>query len=102
MVGGEMPGWMAARDDGTVAVSSDLEVVRQTLCADIDEDRFAKEVYPALRAGVPVECGHSQYRPADGELGANDVPDHHAGGHPAGAGVRYCPRRPIRAVLSVG
>jgi hypothetical protein len=46
MVGGELPGWMAARDDGTVAVSSDLEVVRQTLCADIDAERFAKEVYP--------------------------------------------------------
>ena len=37
---------MAARDDGTVAVSRDLEVVRQTLCADIDTERFAKEVYP--------------------------------------------------------
>jgi hypothetical protein len=46
MIGGELPGWMAARDDGTVAVSSDLEVVRQTLCADIDAERFAKEVYP--------------------------------------------------------
>jgi hypothetical protein len=46
MVGGELPGWMAARGDGTVAASSDLEVVRQTLCADIDAERFAKEVYP--------------------------------------------------------
>lgn len=46
MVGGVLPGWMAARDDGTVAVSSDLEVVGQTLCADIDAERFATEVYP--------------------------------------------------------
>jgi alpha/beta hydrolase family protein len=46
MVGGELPGWVAARDDGTVVVSSDLEVVRQTLCADIDAERIAKEVYP--------------------------------------------------------
>lgn len=46
MVGGELPGWMAARDDGTVAIGSDLEVVRQTLCADIDAERFAKEVCP--------------------------------------------------------
>jgi pimeloyl-ACP methyl ester carboxylesterase len=46
LLGGQLPGWVAARDDGTIAVSSDLEVVQQTLCADIDAERFAKQVYP--------------------------------------------------------
>jgi pimeloyl-ACP methyl ester carboxylesterase len=46
LLGGQLPGWVAAPDDGTIAVSSDLEVVRQTLCADIDAERFAKQVYP--------------------------------------------------------
>jgi hypothetical protein len=64
MVGGELPGWVAARDDGTVVVSSDLVVVWQTLCADIDAERFAKEVYPRYVAAscrvrplpVPPRC----------------------------------------------
>jgi pimeloyl-ACP methyl ester carboxylesterase len=46
MLGDQLPGWMVVRDDGTVGVSGDLELVRQTLCADIDPERFAKEVYP--------------------------------------------------------
>jgi pimeloyl-ACP methyl ester carboxylesterase len=46
MLGDQLPGWMVVRDDGTVGVSGDLELVRQTLCADIDPERFAKEVHP--------------------------------------------------------
>ena len=46
MLGDQLLGWMVARDDGTVGVSGDLELVRQTLCADIDPERFAKEVHP--------------------------------------------------------
>ena len=33
MLGGQLPGWMAARDDAAIGASGDLEVVRQTLCA---------------------------------------------------------------------
>ena len=64
MVGGELPGWMPARDDGTVAVSRDLEVVRQTLCADIDAERFAKEVYPRYVLASLSNAATPQYRPA--------------------------------------
>jgi pimeloyl-ACP methyl ester carboxylesterase len=46
MLGGQLPGWMAARDDGAISVSDDLELVRQTLCADIDPERFATVVHP--------------------------------------------------------
>jgi len=43
MLGGQLPSWMVARDNGTVGISDDLELVRQTLCGDIDPERFATE-----------------------------------------------------------
>ena len=46
MLGDQLPGWMVVRDDGTVGVSDDLEAARQALCADIDAERFAREVHP--------------------------------------------------------
>ncbi len=46
MVGDQPPAWMVARADGTVQVSGDIEEVRQALCADIDAERFAAQVYP--------------------------------------------------------
>ena len=46
LVGGELPGWIVTRDDGTVQITDDLEMARQALCADIDAGRFAAEVHP--------------------------------------------------------
>lgn len=39
--GGPLPDWMAARDDGTVQISDDLEAVRQALFAELDRNRAA-------------------------------------------------------------
>jgi hypothetical protein len=47
MLGGETPDWMLVRPDvGAVQVSDDADVVRQALCADIDRERFLRDVYP--------------------------------------------------------
>jgi pimeloyl-ACP methyl ester carboxylesterase len=46
LFGGELPGWIVTRDDGTAQISDDLEMARQALCADIDAGRFAAEVHP--------------------------------------------------------
>ena len=41
--------WASVQDDGTLRVSDDLELLRQTLCADVDRDRAE----PELRRMVP-------------------------------------------------
>lgn len=46
LLGGELPGWIVTRDDGTAQITDDLEMARQALCADIDAGRFAAEVHP--------------------------------------------------------
>ena len=47
MLGGQIPNWMAVRpDDGVIQVSDDAEVVRQAVCADVEQDRFLRDVYP--------------------------------------------------------
>jgi pimeloyl-ACP methyl ester carboxylesterase len=46
LLGGQMPAWIVVRDDGAVQVTDDLEVARQALCADVEADRFAREVHP--------------------------------------------------------
>lgn len=47
MLGGETPDWMVVRPDvGAVQVSDDADVVRHALCADIDRERFLRDVYP--------------------------------------------------------
>ncbi len=46
MLGAQMPDWIVVRDDGAVQVTDDLEVARRTLCADVDADRFARDVHP--------------------------------------------------------
>jgi hypothetical protein len=44
---GKLPDWMVLRaDDGVVEVSEDAGLVRRTLCADVDEDRFLRDLYP--------------------------------------------------------
>ena len=47
MLGGRMPDWMDVRpDDGVVRVSDDADVVRRTLCAEVEKERFLREVFP--------------------------------------------------------
>jgi pimeloyl-ACP methyl ester carboxylesterase len=36
--GGPPPTWFAPHDDGTLRVTDDLELLRQTLCADVDKE----------------------------------------------------------------
>lgn len=44
---GQLPEWLVVDpQEGVVRVSDDPAVVRQALCADVDEDRFLREVYP--------------------------------------------------------
>jgi len=47
MLGGETPDWMVVRpDEGVVQVSDNADLVRRTLCADVKEERFLRDVYP--------------------------------------------------------
>jgi pimeloyl-ACP methyl ester carboxylesterase len=47
MMGGGTPDWMLVRPDvGAVQVSDDADVVRRALCADVDQERFLRDVYP--------------------------------------------------------
>src|SRR5687768_13071780 len=47
LLGGGMPDWMQVRpDDGVARVSDDADLVRATLCADVADERFRREVYP--------------------------------------------------------
>jgi pimeloyl-ACP methyl ester carboxylesterase len=47
MLGGQIPGWMEVRpEEGVVRVSDSPAVVRQALCADVEESRFLRDVYP--------------------------------------------------------
>jgi len=51
VLGGQIPAWMVIHpEEGVGRVSDDPEVVRQALCADVDEDRFLREVYPRFVA----------------------------------------------------
>ncbi|ANH36763.1 Alpha/beta hydrolase family protein [Nocardioides dokdonensis FR1436] len=46
LLGGELPGWIAMREDGAVQVAGDPDVVRDALCLDVDQDRFLTDLYP--------------------------------------------------------
>ena len=47
MLGGQIPPWMAVSpEEGVVRVSDDPEVVRAALCADVEKERFLRDVYP--------------------------------------------------------
>jgi pimeloyl-ACP methyl ester carboxylesterase len=39
---GPLPGYIVPRDDGSLAISDDLEVVREALCADVDREPAAE------------------------------------------------------------
>ena len=49
LAAGPPPTWMSTHDDGTLRTSDDLALLRQTLCADIDEQR----AYANLRRLLP-------------------------------------------------
>jgi len=62
LLGRQMPDWIVVRDDGSVQVSDDVEIARQALCADVEADRFAREVHPgylltSMRALTAVSSG---------------------------------------------
>ncbi|GJF05529.1 alpha/beta fold hydrolase [Pseudonocardia sp. D17] len=44
LFGGELPSWLVAEPDGTARAVDDLELVRQTLCADVEKDRAEAEL----------------------------------------------------------
>lgn len=46
LLGGAFPDWMKVRDDGAVQVSDDADQVHETLCHDVDPDRFVTDVFP--------------------------------------------------------
>jgi hypothetical protein len=49
VAGGPPPTWVSPHDDGTLRTTEDLELLRQTLCADVEEER----AYSDLRRLVP-------------------------------------------------
>lgn len=49
LFGGAPPTWLESSDDGTVQAVDDLELLRQTLCADVEE----AQAYPELRRMAP-------------------------------------------------
>jgi pimeloyl-ACP methyl ester carboxylesterase len=94
MLGGQLPGWVVIRDDGTMGVTGDLEVVRQALCAEIDAERFAAEIYPRFvltsMAGMAtpstapqpthpttyIICEHDQVIPPQAQEAMSAAADH--------------------------
>lgn len=94
LLGDRLPDWIVARDDGTLQVSDDRELVRQRLCADIDADRFAAEVYPryvlmsASGLKIPstapqpqhpttyIICEHDQVLPPQAQEAISAAADH--------------------------
>ncbi len=45
--GGRLPDWVHVHpDDGVAQVSEDAGVVRRALCADVEEERFRRDVHP--------------------------------------------------------
>ncbi len=46
LLGGQLPDWMTAREDGAVQVADDADVVREALCHDVDQERFLADVFP--------------------------------------------------------
>jgi pimeloyl-ACP methyl ester carboxylesterase len=67
MLGGQMPSWMDFRpEDGVVGVCDDPDVVRRTLCADVEEERFLREVYPRYLATSVTSLTDASSAPAAG------------------------------------
>jgi pimeloyl-ACP methyl ester carboxylesterase len=50
LTGGPPPTWMSPHDDGTLRATDDLELLRQTLCADVDK----QSAYANLRRFLPI------------------------------------------------
>ncbi|WP_214405956.1 alpha/beta fold hydrolase [Pseudonocardia lacus] len=46
--GGAMPNWIVPRDDGALEITDDLELARDTLCADLDRDRTREMLSKAV------------------------------------------------------
>jgi pimeloyl-ACP methyl ester carboxylesterase len=47
LLGGTIPGWIVVHpDEGVIQVSDDAEAVRRAVCADVEPERFLRDVYP--------------------------------------------------------
>ena len=46
LLGAELPDWIVGREDGSAQVNDDVELARQALCADVDAERFRRDVHP--------------------------------------------------------
>jgi hypothetical protein len=46
LLGGQLPEWTTVRDDRAAQVSNDADIVRETLCQDVDRTRFLECIYP--------------------------------------------------------
>lgn len=46
LLGGQFPDWMTMREDGTVQVADQPDLVHEAVCHDVDHGRFLAEVYP--------------------------------------------------------
>jgi pimeloyl-ACP methyl ester carboxylesterase len=67
LAAGPPPTWMWPHDDGTIRTTDDLELLRHTLCADVDE----QSAYAALRRFLPQSIASV--------TASSNAPDH---GHP--------------------
>jgi pimeloyl-ACP methyl ester carboxylesterase len=59
LFGGELPDWILERDDGTVALTRDVERARRVLCADLDPARW-----PQLHARMLLQSEASGRTPS--------------------------------------
>jgi pimeloyl-ACP methyl ester carboxylesterase len=92
--GGTFPDWMAVREDGAVQVAADADLVHDTLCHDVDRDRFIADVYPRyvltslssltapgtapdpLHPTSYVICEHDRAVPAEAQEAVAGAADH--------------------------
>ena len=66
---GPPPAWIVPRDDGSMALTDDHEVMWQVLCADLDQERAAVVVSRLVLQSVGSHCGS--------EHGAGPGPPNH-------------------------
>jgi pimeloyl-ACP methyl ester carboxylesterase len=52
LAAGPPPTWVSPQDDGTLRMTEDLEVLRQLLCADVDEQRAYAHLRRVLRQSI--------------------------------------------------
>ncbi len=64
LLGGQLPDWMTAREDGTVQVGDEADVVHEALCHDVDRDHFLADIYPRYALTSLSSVGSPSTAPA--------------------------------------